>query len=926
MIKKWKIEDKLFCDETGGFTAAMEMVQSKNYMTIIGGPGSGKTATAQHIALQLEKKGWEVVPVCILKDIIQYGDRNRKQVFVLDDVLGVFAVDINICDSISTYKELIFTTIGQTSKLLFTCRKSFYKEALKLGLFVTENVVDLQSKTNQLTETEKMVICQNHCKNEGLSPDLYASLSFTKVNHMFPFLCKQFSLVKKYQQWGKDFFNKPFEYFINELAKLQVTHTIQYAVLVLCLLNEGKLSVEHLPPEYMQKEVFDNCGINLGTPKKHLTDAIDHLSETYFTKLETKYTFIHDFIFEVIAYHYGCQNNKHQILKYLSSSYIANKVTVYEVSPDDLCIHISEDMYLPLAKRLYTDIQSMNLFDVFINKSLKHGPFLDVFVEMLKTKPFDEFKSLILGKCQNIRHFANSTFSVNKSITETIDIIQRYRLHLLFGRVFNVKSGTEYNVKVISWIINYGHTQLLEEIVNHVECSNLSISLVFGSDIMENTRLLLLGCHSNTLDMVKLILKYVDPKCIDIDFTSSCAALKIGRSVHTYNTPLIVACSIGNLCIVKALLGKHAAINKCNGCSESPLFTAINHEHMDIVKYLLSSGADINLGKERGQSPLLIASQRGHCDVVKCLLGYGADINLRDEGGLSPLFEASYHGHFDVVKWLLSTSADITLRSNFGQSPLIVASQRGHCDVVKSLFSYGANINVCDNFGQSPFFVASYHGHVDVVEFLFSSGADINLSDKYEQSPLFVASHQGHCDVVKCLLSSGADINVCDNCGQSPLFVASYHGHFDVVKSLLSPDVDINILDNSGQSPLFVASSHGHCDIVKCLFDSGAHINVRDNCGQSPLFVASQRGLCDVVKCLLSSGADINVRCIVRQSPLFVASEQGHYDVVKCLLSFDADINVCDIYGHSPLIVASQRGHLRVAIAILHSHIRSVPM
>jgi ankyrin repeat protein len=738
---------------------------------------------------------------------------------------------------------------------------------------------------------------------------------------MFPFLCKQFSLDEKYQQLGESFFNKPFEYFIEELKKLR---PIQYAVLVLCLVNKGKLSVECLPPEPMQQEVFQSCGINLGTPKKDITDAIYYMSETYFTKLETEYTFMHDFIFEVIAYHYGCQNNKH-ILEYLSSGYIANKVTVYEVSPDDLCIHISKDMYSALANRLYRDIEYMNLFDVFNNKSLKHGPFLDVFANMLKTKPFDEFKSLILEKCQNIHHFVKSTFSVNKSITVTIDIIQRDRLHLLFGRVFNVKSSTEYNIKVISWIINYGHTRLLQEIVNHVECSNLSISLVFGSDIMENTRLLLLGCHSNTLDMVKLILKYVDRKCIDIDFTSSCASRIIGRSVHTYNTPLIVACSIGNLCIVKALLGKHAAINKCNGCSESPLFTAINHEHMDIVKYLLSSGADINLGKERGQSPLLIASQRGHYDVVKCLLRNGADINLRDEGGLSPLFEASYHGHFDVVKWLLSTSADINLRSNFGQSPLIAASQRGHCDVVKCLFSYGVDINVCDNFGQSPFFVASYHGHVDVVKCLYSSGADINLSDKYEQSPLFVASHQGHCDVVKCLLSSGADINLCDNCGQSPLFVASYHGHFGVVKSLLSPGVDINISDNSGQSPLFVASSHGHCDIVKCLLDSGADINVRDNCGQSPLFVASQRGLCDVVECLLSFGADINVRCIATQSPLFVASEQGHYDVVKCLLSFDADINVCDISGLSPLIVASQRGHFRVAIAILHSHIRSVP-
>jgi hypothetical protein len=50
----------------------------------------------------------------------------------------------------------------------------------------------------------------------------------------------------------------------------------------------------------------------------------------------------------------------------------------------------------------------MNLFDVFMSKSLKHGPFRDVFEEMLKTKPFDEFESLILRKCQNIQHLQRS--------------------------------------------------------------------------------------------------------------------------------------------------------------------------------------------------------------------------------------------------------------------------------------------------------------------------------------------------------------------------------------------------------------------------------------------------------------------------------------------------------------------------------------
>jgi ankyrin repeat protein len=846
LIKKWKIDDKLFYDETGGFTAALEMVQSNKYMTIIGGPASGKTATARHIALQLEEQRWEVVPVCRLEEIIHYGDRDHKQVFVLDDVLGIFAVDMHIYNHIINHKEPIFNAIGGTSKLLFTCRKSVYKEAFKLALFVTENVLDLQSKDNQLTETEKMAICQYHCKSKDVKPDRYTSLSFTKANHMFPFLCKLFSMEEQYQRLGESFFNKPFEYFIKELDKLQVTHTIQYAVLVLCLVNEGKLSVEHLPPKHKQKEVFNNCGINLVISDKTIKDAIYHQSETYFTKLDTEYTFAHDFIFEVIAYHYGCQN-KHQILKYLSSSYIANKLIVFDqASNENLCIHISEDMYLPLAERLYTDIQSMNLFDVVMNKSLKHGPFLDVFEAMLKTKPFDEFESLILRKRENIHHFVHTTFSVKRPHQQMIGGIEYNRLHLLFDSVLHVESGPEYNVMVISWIINYGHTHLLQEIVNHVECNNNSTSLVFGSDIMENRRMLSLGCYSNNLDMVELILKYVDPKCIDVYV----ASFMIPRGVNAHVTPLIVACSIGNLRIVKLLLGNHADIDKCNRWNESPLYTASNHGHCEVVKCLLNSGADINLGNSLGQSPLFGASQRGYCDIVKCLFSYGADINLCDISEQSPLFVASKGGYYDVVKCLLSSGADINLGDSLGQSPLFGASQRGYCDIVKCLFSYGADISLCD------------------------------IS---EQSPLFVASQKGHCVVVKCLLISGADINVCDNYGRSPLLVASAEGHCDVVKCLLSSGGDINGCDKVGQSPLFVASISGYCAIVKCLLSSGAAINLCDVVGQSPLFAASMYGQCDIAKCLLSYDADINLRDVDGQTPSHAASSSGYYDIVRLL-------------------------------------------
>jgi hypothetical protein len=82
------------------------------------------------------------------------------------------------------------------------------------------------------------------------------------------------------------------------------------------------------------------------------------------------------------------------------------------------------------------------------------------------------------------------------SLKLIIQIHQRVLFSTLF-RKYHVESDTSdpvFNVKVISWIINYGHTHLLQEIVNHVECNNLSISLVFGlnnADSLERLHLLI---------------------------------------------------------------------------------------------------------------------------------------------------------------------------------------------------------------------------------------------------------------------------------------------------------------------------------------------------------------------------------------------------------------------------------------------------
>jgi hypothetical protein len=257
LIEEWKREDIVFYERTRAFEAAWNMVNSNTYITLIGGPASGKSATARHIALKLESDNFEVVTVCKLEEILLYGNFDRKQVFVLDDVLGIYSVDMTIYNSIASHMTSIFKAIGEESKLLFTSRKTVYVEAKRIKSFVTENVVDLQSVDNELNESEKINILTEHCKFTNVDLKLNEKMSFASARIMFPFLCKWFSSDIKYQRLGTRFFNKPHECLIEEVDKLQLTNTIQYAALALCLVNNNNVSDENLSLKQLKSDIYD---------------------------------------------------------------------------------------------------------------------------------------------------------------------------------------------------------------------------------------------------------------------------------------------------------------------------------------------------------------------------------------------------------------------------------------------------------------------------------------------------------------------------------------------------------------------------------------------------------------------------------------------------------------------------------------------
>ena len=148
LLETWQKEDSPF-HELHSYPNILQKVKSQPITTIIGSPGSGKTATARHLALQLQTNcEFEIVPVDGIKEIKMYGHPKCKQLFILDDVIGVWGFKRRNLAKLDKYSERILKVLSTHSKILFTCRKAVYNEAKILFTFRKEKynkTADLKS-------------------------------------------------------------------------------------------------------------------------------------------------------------------------------------------------------------------------------------------------------------------------------------------------------------------------------------------------------------------------------------------------------------------------------------------------------------------------------------------------------------------------------------------------------------------------------------------------------------------------------------------------------------------------------------------------------------------------------------------------------------------------------------------------------------
>lgn len=546
---------------------------------------------------------------------------------------------------------------------------------------------------------------------------------------------------------------------------MKARSVIHYASLVLLMAWQGPLSIDSLEDsKSSEKKDFERkkckflkaCEVSSLTENFIFVNALLEMDGTYTVKNGKQINFIHESMFEIIAYHFG-RHFPEVILENLNDDYIAKYIKIetsnsrkrkrdseeetYQAVEDsdsvtednsvnDLCIKLKESQCPMLAKKWYNALGAGDLFSAFGNASLKHPYVYKPFIRIIEDEPYDMFHSVFFENLENKE--TDISLTVLDSIERNFKQNDAY--FLLNGYMLINKNDVS-SIKAISFVIYYGHHQILQCIIYRVNREKGNLDDLFeneytkssrlcyldsDSDIdasadsnlemrdndedcedpgintdvtdrdcdtdsdsetawepvsIEQIRLLCLGCHSGDLPTVQILLRHVDLNALDIT-----------DNPYKANNPLAIAIKLGHSKIAMELL-KYRDDGDSDIFEYSPLIGACKYGHITIVKELIKNGNDINLKCERMNggciTPLIIACQRGQLRVVEELIKLGANVNLA--GKETPLTAACLNGHFDIVDILLKAGADINLGNGEKKTPLEIARERGHVEALNNL-------------------------------------------------------------------------------------------------------------------------------------------------------------------------------------------------------------------------------------------------
>ncbi|XP_063405871.1 serine/threonine-protein phosphatase 6 regulatory ankyrin repeat subunit B-like [Mytilus trossulus] len=919
-LKEWRNNGKKYIPTS----ATMFILESLNKTTgviITGSPGCGKSAVAHHVALELEKEKYDIIPCDDPSGIIKHFTKDKFQVFVIDDVCGKFSLNQQKAESWEQKDCKLSMLIESCNlnddddendsksvhKFIITCRENIYVHETFPKLTCFSLVQCSFSTEYKITPEERRTIAMSY-----VPENIVNDIENICLYDFFPLLC---SLYCTNLNQDHRFFTHPVEIIGNEIIKMKKQSTSSFLCISLLVLRNNKFCIDELRSEDVQQLVNAICWECKIEPVSIVTifNSFECLKGVYITESDDFYTAIHDKMFDIISaaiapFIIKC------LIDHVDIAFLANRAYISSFTQNSVpfVIQIPQEFESQFLQRQIKDAMKGKYWEVFGSIQTENEAYRKLLLSFLKEQ----------DTCQQI------SFDFDED-GNTLLYVSPHLGYIDFVEHFVV--NYPYHIKVKD---NEGRSPF------YVACEKGQIAVVrylmkYNENIdtknMDNTTALSATCLNGHTEVAQLLL---DNKA-DIN------------SRDTYGqTALHSACQNGHAETVKILMEFGMNVNQKDKNGRTPLYVACKHGCYDTVKYLLDlndqaliSRVDTTIKNDKGFSVLHIACFEGHLEVVKLLIDVGMNLNDTTNAGSTPLHMACQNGHYETVKFLLdlnrqvlNSRVDTTIKQKDGWSVLHIACFKGHLEVVKLLIDVGMNLNDTTNAGSTPLHMACKNGHYETVKFLLdlnrqvlNSRVDTTIKQKDGWSVLHRACFKGHLEVVKLLIDVGMNLNDILTIDFTPLHMACQNGHYETVKYLLDLNgqtlnsrVDTSIKEEDGWSVLHIACLNGHLEIVKLLIDVGMNLNDTTKINSTPLHMACQDGHYETVKYLLdlncqvlNSRVDTTIKETDGWSVLHIACFQGHLEVVKLLIDVDdgMNINERDHSGTTAVHLACINGH-----------------
>lgn len=404
-------------------------------------------------------------------------------------------------------------------------------------------------------------------------------------------------------------------------------------------------------------------------------------------------------------------------------------------------------------------------------------------------------------------------------------------------------------------------------------------------------------------------VRYGHAESVQVLLVEGHARVNIKRKMGLVN-PVILACALGYLDIVKLLIEHKGDPNTFIRGGERPIHHAAKEGYSQVIEFLLDKGADIDAADDGGDTALLYAARYGHPRCLQVLLNRGANFDHKNHVGEDLMSLAVDSDDNQILKVALKFLRNLNASAAITHSPILLAAENGECEKIQTLLKLKLDARATDEEGNTMLHRAAMENQSEVI-MRFSNKVKVDAMNSKGNTALHEACTRGFSASISALIQNKASGSIQNKHGETALHVAASCRDIqaDTVKELMNYIIksqaweSLNIKDKDGNNALHIAASIAKPEVMW----EFRHVpmKVKDRNGSIALHRAVRRHEPEALSMMLDiyeamkRDADINEQNNDLETVMHLVARLGFKEHIDRLVLFGADLALQDKDGNT---------------------------